>query len=234
MIGYRSDDTMAGRKMRDTDIRDRPREKIVKKGAISLEDFELIAAILGNGTTNRDVFQISHEIARMLKKGDLPQYRDLLEIKGIGPSKACILLACFEIARRYGAPPEVITHRITSPEDLLEIQDIRDLKTKKQEHFLTITLNGASEVIKSRTITMGLLNHSIVHPREVFTDAVTDRAAGIICAHNHPSGNLEPSSQDIQITRQLISAGEIMGIKIIDHVIISKNGINSLKESGYI
>ncbi|MFH0967936.1 MAG: JAB domain-containing protein, partial [Methanobacteriota archaeon] len=96
------------------------------------------------------------------------------------------------------------------------------------------TLNGASEVIKSRTVTMGLLNHSLIHPREVFADAIADRAAAIVCVHNHPSGNLEPSSQDIQITSQLVSAGEILGINVVDHVIVSKNGILSLRESGYI
>lgn len=225
---------MTVKKMRDIDRLDRPREKIEKRGAGCLADHELIAAILGKGTPNRDVLEISREVARMLKRDDRPGYDELIGIEGIGQSKACILLACFEIARRYGTPEEEPVRRITSPADILDIPDVRDLKTKKQEHFLTVTLNGASEVIRSRIITMGLLNHSLVHPREVFADAITDRAAAIICVHNHPSGNLEPSNQDIEISRQLTSAGEILGIKVLDHLIISKNGIVSLRESGYL
>jgi DNA repair protein RadC len=225
---------MAVKKMRDIALHDRPREKIEKKGAKCLEDYELIAAILGMGTPNRDINAISRDVACMLSKDNLPGYNELIKIEGIGQSKACILLACFEIARRYQTCTDEPVHRITSPHNILEIPEIRDLKLKKQEHFMVITLNGASEVINSRTITMGLLNHSLVHPREVFTDAITDRAAAIICAHNHPSGNLEPSSQDIEITRQLVNSGEILGIKVLDHVIISKNGITSLRESGYM
>ena len=225
---------MAPRRMRDISPLDRPREKIEKRGAASLSDQDLIAAILGKGTPGRDVMEISDEVARMLKKDKPPTYDQLIGIEGIGQSKACILLACFEVARRYGTPEEEPVVRITSPNDVMEIPDVRELKKKKQEHFLVITLNGASEVIRSRTITMGLLNHSLVHPREVFADAIVDRAAAIVCAHNHPSGNLEPSSQDIQMTRQLVSAGEILGIRLVDHVIVSKNGIISLREAGYI
>jgi DNA repair protein RadC len=225
---------MAVRKMRDINRLDRPREKIEKRGAGCLEDYELIAAILGKGTPNRDVLEISRDVVRILKRDNPPEYTELVGIEGIGQSKACLLLACFEIARRYGTPEEEPALRISCPADILDIPDIRDVKTKKQEHFLTVTLNGASEVIRSRIITMGLLNHSLVHPREVFADAIADRAAAIVCAHNHPSGNLEPSSQDIQITRQLVSAGEILGIKVLDHIIISKNGIISLRECGYL
>jgi DNA repair protein RadC len=220
--------------MLEVDLQDRPREKIESKGAESLKDYELIAAILGNGTPQRGVLEIAQEVAGLLRKGNLPQFSDLVRIKGIGQSKACILLACFEIARRYGVSAEEEPVRITKPSDIFTIPLVRDIVSKKQEHFLVITLNGASEVIHSRIITMGLLNQSLIHPREVFSDAVTDRAAGLICVHNHPSGNLEPSSQDILITCQLAQAGEIMGITVIDHLIISKNGYLSLKETGFI
>lgn len=220
--------------MRDIEICDRPREKIMLKGAASLEDTELVSAILGKGIPSRDILEISKEIAGMLKRDALPGYDQLIGVEGIGQSKACVLLACFEIARRYGTPEEQPAIRITKPDDLLGIPEISNLKSKKQEHFVVVTLNGASEVIQSRTITMGLLNHSLVHPREVFSDAIADRAAAIICAHNHPSGSLEPSSQDIQITSQLAHAGEILGMPLLDHIIISKTGITSLKEGGYL
>jgi DNA repair protein RadC len=220
--------------MRDIEVHDRPREKIVLKGAASLEDHELISAILGKGISNRDIIAISRDVAALLKRENLPGYKNLIDIEGIGQSKACILLACFEIARRYGKPVEKLALKITSPADILEIPEITEIRYKKQEHFLVVTLNGASEVIQPRTITMGLLNHSLVHPREVYCDAITDRAASIICVHNHPSGNLEASTQDLQITTQLAQAGKILGIPLLDHIIVSKTGITSLKEKGYL
>ncbi len=220
--------------MRDIEVHDRPREKMVLKGAASLEDHELISAILGKGTPNRDIISISREVADLLQREELPEYDQLISVEGIGQSKACVLLACFEIARRYGKPSDEPKLKITRPDDVLQLPDINETRYKKQEHFLVVTLNGASEVIQSRTITMGLLNHSLVHPREVYCDAISDRAASIICIHNHPSGNLEPSTQDIQITTQLAQAGTILGIPLLDHIIISKTGITSLKEGGYL
>lgn len=232
---YGSDDNRdIMRRMRDIEVHDRPREKMVQKGAASLEDHELISAILGKGTPNRDILSISKEVADLLKKEDFPEYEQLIRVEGIGQSKACVLLACFEIARRYGKPSEEPLIKITRPQDILLLPEIADIRTKKQEHFLVITLNGASEVIQPRIITMGLLNHSLVHPREVYCDAITDRAASIICVHNHPSGNLEPSTQDIRITAQLVQAGTILGIPLLDHIIISKTGITSLKEGGVL
>ena len=122
--------------------------------------------------------------------------------------------------------------KISTPADILPL--VSFLSGKKQEHFICITLNGANEVIETRTITMGLLNHSLVHPREVFADAITDRAASIICVHNHPSGTLDPSSQDIAITRQLADAGTLVGIRLLDHLIITDSGWLSMKEQGLI
>jgi DNA repair protein RadC len=121
---------------------------------------------------------------------------------------------------------------VTRPEDILPL--VPTLATKAQEHFICITLNGAGEVLGNRIITVGLLNHSLVHPREVFADAITDRAASVICVHNHPSGSLEPSSQDIAITRQLKEAGALVGIPLIDHIIVSRTGHLSLRERGLL
>jgi len=136
-----------------------------------------------------------------------------------------------QIKEQYGIPEKI---RITCKEDILQIKAVAGLSSKKQEHLLVISLNGAAEVTKVKTITIGLLNHSLVHPREVFRDAIIDNAHSIIVVHNHPSGNLEPSSQDIEITKQLSQSGEIIGIKVLDHVIISKKGICSLRECGYV
>lgn len=122
--------------------------------------------------------------------------------------------------------------KILKPEDIIPV--VTWLRDRKQEHFVCITLNGAGEVLNSRTITVGLLNHSLVHPREVYADAITDRAASIICVHNHPSGSLDPSSQDIAITRQIQEAGTLLGIQLLDHIIITKKGFLSMKERGLV
>ena len=224
---------MAIRRMRDISPEDRPREKIERKGVACLSDQELIAAIIGKGTAGRDVMDISREVSGMLSRKNPPTYEKLLNVEGIGQTKACILMACFEVARRYGTPEEEPAVRITAPEDVLAIPEVRDLKTKKQEHFLVLTLNGASEVIRCHIVTKGVLNFSVVHPREIYRAAIKDNAASIICVHNHPSGNLEPSSADIKITNQLKQAGDILEIKLLDHVIITRSGIASMRSLGY-
>ena len=220
------------KKMKEVPVRDRPREKIACKGASVLSDNELIEAIIGRGTKNKDVREISKEIGGLIQqhRHNL-QYKDLQEVEGIGPTKASQIIACFELGRRYFKPTGTDI-KVTRPEDILPL--VAHLKEKRQEHFICLTLNGAGEVLENRVITVGLLNHSLVHPREVFADAITDRAASIICVHNHPSGSLEPSSQDIAITHQLRDAGSLVGIQLIDHIIVSKNGFVSMREKGLL
>lgn len=225
---------MPPKRMTDIDPLDRPREKIKEKGAASLKDDELIAVILGWGTKNNDIRKLSKKVADLLGRDHFPSYDTLLEIEGIGPSKAAILMACFEFSRRYGRPAPAQIIRITEPDHIEQIPEVVELRSKPQEHFLCTTLNGASEVIATRTITMGLLNHSLVHPREVFADAIADRAAAVICIHNHPSGNPDPSKEDITVTKQLSEAGVILGINLIDHLIITKGGVTSLRGLGYL
>lgn len=221
------------KKMRDTPNHDRPREKLAARGPQALSDTELIALLLGRGTKERDVRQVASDVEGYLKKaeGDL-SYGDLLAIDGIGSAKACEIMACFELGRRYLGGDGVSGHRITCPEDVLPL--VTEWRCKKQEYFFCITLNGAGEVIKRRIVTVGILNQSLVHPREVFSDAITDRAASVILVHNHPSGTLEPSTQDIGITRQLVEAGSILGIRVLDHIIVTKKGYSSLKELGHL
>lgn len=220
------------KKMQDIDERDRPREKIRKKGASCLTNQELIAAILGSGGPGRDVRVLAKEISEIIEKNaDATGYQDFASVKGMGAAKTSQIIACLELARRI-YPGETRKPRISTPADILPL--VTFLSGKKQEHFICITLNGANELIATRTITMGLLNHSLVHPREVFADAITDRAASIVCVHNHPSGTLEPSSQDIAITRQLADAGTLVGIRLLDHLIITDSGWLSMKEKGLI
>ena len=218
------------KRMKEIPDQDRPREKLASKGAAALSDMELVAIIIGSGTKKKGVFETARDIQRRLAQGlDAGLYEDLKELDGVGPAKASQITAAIELARRYLIKDVV---KITAPEDIPPI--VADLPTKKQEHFVTITLNGAGEMIQKRTVTVGLLNHSLVHPREVFADAITDRAASVILIHNHPSGSLEPSSQDIAITRQLVESGSLLGIRVLDHIIVSKNGHLSMKERGLL
>jgi DNA repair protein RadC len=208
----------------------RPREKLKERGAKALSDAELIAAILGSGGKGLDVMSLSSRVAKAIsgKKGDL-SLEELTKIEGIGLAKASQILAGFELARRHIVTETV---KITEAKDVLPL--ISRITNKQQEYFICISLNGANEVIENRTVTVGLLDRSQVHPREVFADVITDRAASVIFAHNHPSGALEPSNSDLKIQEQLTEAGRILGIKVLDHIIISKKGYYSFQENGLV
>ncbi|NMX21031.1 hypothetical protein C5S30_01040 [ANME-1 cluster archaeon GoMg4] len=218
------------KKISDIPDIDKPREKLVRRGASSLLDVELLAVIIGRSFPGKDVLQVASEIEGRFKENlDKIGFDELVQIGGIGEAKACQVLASFELARRYFGKKDV---KITFPTDVLPF--VRDIVDKKQEYFVCISLNGANEVIGKRIVTIGLLNANQVHPREIFSDAIADRAASIILVHNHPSGNTEPSKDDIEITQRLMQAGEILGITIHDHLIVSKKGYTSMKEQGMI
>jgi DNA repair protein RadC len=199
---------------------------------VKLSDRDLIKTVLVLNTKNPANKNILSGVMSLIKEKDTRvSYADLIAVKGIGPVKASALMACFETGRRYFTPADP-SIKVTKPEDILN--HVSWLRTKNQEHFVVLTLNGAGEILGNRVITIGLLNHSLVHPREVFADAITDRAASIICVHNHPSGSLEPSSQDIAITTQLKDAGALLGIQLIDHVIVTKDRHVSMRERGLV
>ncbi|MBN2039906.1 MAG: DNA repair protein RadC [Spirochaetes bacterium] len=208
----------------------RPREKMQERGPAALTDVELIAIILGSGNRDQDVMTLSARIAGIIsaKRGNLV-LDDLLSVDGVGLAKASQILSGFELARRYTSANSVV---ITEPGHVLPL--LSDIAGKQQEHFVCISLNGANEVIEKRLVTVGLLNNCQVHPREVFADVITDRAASVIFAHNHPSGELIPSRSDLDFQQQLCEAGKILGINIIDHLIVSKKGYYSFQENGLI
>lgn len=205
----------------------RPREKLKEKGPKALSDKELLAILLGSGTQNKDVLTLAGRILKVLDDTSAsPTLEQLQSIDGIGPAKATTILAALEFVRRRIRPEGF---KIGLPPDVLPL--IQHMADRKQEHFLCISLNGAYEVIAVRTVSVGLVNKTQVHPREVFADPLTDRATAIIVAHNHPTGNLAPGKDDIAITRQLKSAGETLGIKLLDHIIFSHKGYYSLLEN---
>jgi DNA repair protein RadC len=199
----------------------RPREKLQARGAEALSDYELLMAIIGSGTQYADVTKLAREVQKLLKeKGSDLSYKDLLSVKSLGPAKATNIMAGFELWRRQFEVSE--RPIIDSPEKAVEqLVDIRD---KKQEYFVCLTLDGANRLIAKRIITIGTLTASLVHPREVFAEAITDRAASIIVAHNHPSGTLTASGADSEVTQRLEEAGVVLGIKLVDHLIVSSSG----------
>jgi len=216
--------------IKDMPVHSRPREKLQEKGTAALTDEELVAAILGMGTAGRDVRAIARQVAALIReKQKNLTLADLLDVPGMGLAKSAQILSAFELARRHLLADTV---RISRAQDVLPL--VSDLIDKRQEHFVCISLNGANEVIEKRTVTVGLLNMSPVHPREVFADVLVDRAAAVIFVHNHPSGDLQPSDADLKMHEQLSEAGNILGLRILDHIIVSRKGYLSFKEAGLI
>ena len=197
----------------------RPREKLQARGATALSDYELLMAIIGSGTAQADVTKIARDVQKLLKeKGSELTYDDLLGIRSLGPAKATQIMAGFELWRRqFEVPDRPI---IDSPEKAVE--QLADIRDKKQEYFVCLTLDGANRLIAKRVITIGTLTASLVHPREVFADAITDRAASIIVAHNHPSGSLEASDADREVTKRLKDSAKLLGVTMLDHIIVTK------------
>jgi DNA repair protein RadC len=208
----------------------RPREKLRERGASGLSDEELVTVILGMGTAGVDVRTIAKQVTSLIREHKAGLSLDhLLDVPGIGLAKAAQILAAFELARRYLLKETV---KITVAQDVLPL--LADIVGKQQEYFVCISLNGANEVIEKRVVTIGLLDQSTVHPREVFADVIADRAASVIFAHNHPSGELQPSEADRRTHEQLTEAARILGLRVLDHVILTKKGYFSFQENGMI
>lgn len=187
-----------------------------------------MTVLIGSGTKGNTVTRVAAEVLLILdrRNGDI-DVDSFAGVKGMGSIKAAQLAAAFELSRRRLCPGQ---RKITYPSDVVPI--ISHFADRNQEHFLCLALNGAHEVLNIRVVSMGLLNRTIVHPREVFADPLKDRAAAVVVAHNHPSGNVEPSREDRQITTRLKEAGEMLGIQLLDHIIFSVRGYYSFLEKG--
>lgn len=216
-------------KIKDLPKIDLPREKLQKYGVNKLTDFELLAILLGSGIKGLNVLQLSKKILVIIRKIGLNKItlEDLLKIKGLGKAKASQILSAVEIGGRLNKKQEIL-----SSKDVWNLCiDIRD---SKKEHFIAFYLNVQNCLIERQIISVGTLNSSLVHPREVFEPAVRLSAASIIIAHNHPSGSRDASDEDLVITKKLVEAGKILGIEIVDHVIVVKNSYMSFKGGGLL
>ena len=215
-------------KIKDIPKFDRPRERMEKYGPGKLSDAELLAILLRTGTKDLNVLKLAQKI---LQKFENEKFIDitideLKTIHGLGPVKSCEILACFELGRRMLKGKK--TSILLFPKDVWERME--DIRGSKKEHFVVFYLDSRNQEIQREIISVGTLNESLVHPREVFEGAIKNNAASIIIAHNHPSGDLEPSRADIEITKKLIHAGKILDIKIVSHVIVTKDKWNEFKD----
>jgi len=205
---------------------DRPREKLQSKGSAALSDFELLEVIIGSGAGGSDVGTLARQIQRLLRKSS-PEisYESLVAIHGVSTATATKLLAALELARR---------HLVKSAEPLRTQHDIlirlADLRSKQQEYLVALTLDGGQRLIAQRTITIGTLEAVLAHPREIFADAIADRAATVIVAHNHPSGDPQPSAKDITLTQHLAGAGQLLGVELYDHIILTRTEYFSFRQ----
>lgn len=206
----------------------RPREKLRTRGPTALSDAELLSLVLGSGTARRSAFRLGRALARHRPSelGAWSSARWLLE-PGIGPARAASLVAAFELGRRAHRRSEGGA-LIRGPEDVLA--QVADLASARREHFVVLLLNARHEMQVRETVSIGSLNASIVHPREVFLPAILHSAASVVLVHNHPSGDPEPSEEDLSITRRLVQVGELVGIGVLDHVIVAARGVVSLRE----
>jgi DNA repair protein RadC len=216
--------------IKDLPEHSRPREKLREKGASALTDEELVAAILGMGTAGIDVRTIARQVAGLIREHKTGLTLDHLQaVPGVGLAKAGQILSAFELDRRHLLKDTV---KITVAQDVLPL--VADIAGKQQEYFICISLNGANEIIEKRVVTIGLLDKNSVHPREVFADVIADHAAAVIFAHNHPSGDLQPSEADRRTHEQLTEAGKILGLRVLDHVIVTRKDYFSFQEAGLI
>lgn len=222
--------------VRDLPRQERPRERLQKFGPEALSAQELLALVIGRGIPKKSVMNIAQEL--LAKFGNVKAIsqatiEELSQIKGIGLAKAAQIKACFELGKREELEPELKNFDIKDPEAV--VKAIRaSIKDKAKEHFKLILLNPRNKIIGISTISIGTLNASLVHPREVFKDAITHSAASVVLAHNHPSGDPEPSEDDLKITQKLVESGKILGIEVLDHIVIGKNNFCSFKERGLI
>ncbi|MFA6093181.1 MAG: DNA repair protein RadC [Elusimicrobiota bacterium] len=210
----------------------RPRERLLKRGPAVLADEELLAVLLRTGYAGCGALDLARSLLEAHPGGALARLSParLAGLKGVGRSRACVLSAGFELARRWRSSQEDALPMMDSPARVFE--RLSDLRGRSKEHLVGFYLNACNKLVHQETISVGTLTASLVHPREVFSPALERSAAGVVVAHNHPSGELVPSSEDIQATRRLAAAGKLLGIPLLDHVIVTRDAYMSFREKG--
>lgn len=211
---------------------ERPLEKAINRGVQALSNTELLGLIIHTGMRNVSSLHLAEEVLSsgnggISELGEI-QYEDLLGITGIGPSKAMLILSVIELGKRIAMAPAARRKVIESSHDVADLLMER-LRYEKKEHFKSILVNTKGEILSVDTVSIGALSSTVVHPREVFSSAVRKSAAGVIFVHNHPSGDPLPSEEDIVTTKRLVKSGEILGIRVLDHIIIGDGEFSSLK-----
>jgi DNA repair protein RadC len=211
---------------------DLPRERMARQGPEALKDHELLALILGTGYRGRNVLEVARAILEARPAAELMGLglKDLARLKGLGKARAALLVAAIELVKRGLERGLGVLPLISCPAEVVPF--LAEIKDQRREHFLCLYLNARNQVVHKEVISIGSLSASIVHPREVFRVALQHAVASLILAHNHPSGDVSPSKDDLELTRRLVKAGELMGIEVLDHLIIGADEFLSLKEKG--
>lgn len=235
-VGARKEDNKMKIMIKDVPKEDRPRERAIRLGTNHLSNQEILAILIGSGSKAESVMTLANRVLMHFEGLKLLQdatIEELTAIKGIGRAKGVQILAAIELGKRMSQYKPDEYYVIRSPDDGANYV-MEEMRVLKQEHFVVLFLDTKNRVIHRQTIFVGSLNASIVHPREVFREAVKRSAASIIVAHNHPSGDPSPSQEDIHVTKRLVDSGKIMGIEVLDHIIIGNRKFVSLKEKGYL
>ncbi len=221
--------TIDFKSIKEMPSQDRPRERLMAAGPLGVSDLELLCLVIGSGNKNRPVQDIAQDILYLMnKKGTTGiSLEDISTIPGVGKANASRICAALEIGRRFSF---FKPRSCKDPKAIFDL--VRHYGDRQQEHFIIVMLNGAHELMGVNVVTVGLVNRTIVHPREIFSEPIKLRATAIILAHNHPSGNLEPSPDDIETTLRIRKAGLILGIEVLDHIIFSTDAYLSMAESG--
>lgn len=220
------------RTIKDLPKVERPREKLMQYGPERLSNSELLAILLRSGKKGENVVDFSSKILKKFGTKELPNltFDDLRNYPGLGPAKACEIVACFELGKRVLKDKKAQIY--LEPKEIWK--ELKDIRNYKKEYFVVFYLDSRNQEIKREIISVGSLNANLVHPREVFEPAVRNSVAQVILAHNHPSGDPEPSEDDLEITRRLDEAGKILGIEVVDHVIVANDGFLSFKDKNLI
>ena len=211
--------------VKEMPIDEQPRERLKSYGVKALTDEELVALLISSGNRENGIKNITNSVIKILDTKGVLALEELNKIKGLGLAKSSQLCAALELGRRK---IEKKTKQIIEPTDVHKV--VRHYASREQELFISVAINCAHEVLAIDVASMGTINQCIVHPREVFSNAIKNRAVAIIICHNHPTGNLTPSLNDLQITKRLKECGKILGIEIIDHIIFSEDEYHSMKE----